>query len=322
MNLENLQKQNLHLEISKLVGQPISLALPAPMELQAVADIILVPAGEKTFSFQAYDEETGEVLAINPSTCDITPVKRNPVGDTEVSFSGFQSKLEWICVDAILDASDQSLFGRKKEIITYNLDKKEVKLVIDGILNASSGSFTASNVQEITADSGEDLYDVIAKAIHQLEDYGDGYEMLAGTAVKEAIDLYDKQKATTHNYRVGLNEFLRAKGVKVTKVFGTVVETDGGASNRLLDAETFILVATNSRVAQGKPIKFARRQIDASLATLMGADVDSAQRATIAIPTPVIDSGTNKLAYGTYAYEKIAVVITNPRMIAVARDVV
>ncbi|MBN1467744.1 MAG: hypothetical protein JW924_03380 [Fusobacteriaceae bacterium] len=320
--LDKLKNQNLHLEISRLIGQPISLELSAPMALQAIADIELVPAGEKVYAFQSYDDEKGEVLQINPSTCKIIPVKRSPVGDTEVTLTGFQSKLEWICVDDILDASDQTLFARKKEIITNNLDKKEVKMVLDGIVNASSGSFVDANVQAITKDSGEDLYDVVQKAIHALEDYGDGFVLLAGTAVKEKIDLYDKEKASTHNYRVGLNEFLRTKGVNVIKVFGTVVETDGGSANRLLDAESFILVATNSTVASGKPIKFARRQINAELASLMGAKVDEAQRATLALPTPIIDSGENKLAYGTYAYEKIAVVITNPRMIAVALDVV
>jgi hypothetical protein len=85
------------------------------------------------------------------------------------------------------------------------------------------------------------------------------------------------------------------------------------------------MVATNSRIAQGKPVKFVRRRISPEIATLMGADVDNAQRAIIANPTPVqavppVTGGTqsNLLAYGVFGYESVVMAITNPLAISKA----
>ena len=85
-----------------------------------------------------------------------------------------------------------------------------------------------------------------------------------------------------------------------------------------MDTKKAVLIAKNSRIAEGKPIKFVRRKIGAEIAKLMGADVDSAQRALMVNPTPVNVSGTNTLAYGVYGYESVIFTITNPYAICIA----
>ena len=85
-----------------------------------------------------------------------------------------------------------------------------------------------------------------------------------------------------------------------------------------MDAKKIILLAKNSRIAEGKPIKFVRRRISAEIASLMGADVDKAQRAIVVTNTPTIVSGTNKLAYGVYGYESVIFCITNPLALCIA----
>lgn len=112
-------------------------------------------------------------------------------------------------------------------------------------------------------------------------------------------------------------DMLKEAGIEVVKVFGKV--HNGTSDGVLLNAKHMIMVAKNSRLAEGKPIKFVRRRISPEIARLMGADVDNAQRATIVNPTPVIaDPGTtgsstsNLLAYGVYAYESLVMAIVNP----------
>jgi len=78
-----------------------------------------------------------------------------------------------------------------------------------------------------------------------------------------------------------------------------------------------ILVARNSTIAEGKPVKFVRRRISSDIAKLMGADVDKAQRALIVNPTPVNVGGTNTLAYGIYGYESQIFTVTNPKAICI-----
>jgi len=324
MSLEQLFKDNYSYKIAKQLGVAINTQLPPSVDLSLFCETPLIDPGEKVYSFQSYDTDTGEVLAVNSSTGAITVVKRSPVSDTEVSFSGFQSKLEYILIDAILDASDQEILARKKDIMIDNLDKREIKLVIDAIMSASSGSFGASYIQTVTLDSGEDLYDVILQAFHKLEDYGDGFVLLAGTTVKERIDTWNKDQAGTLNYKNDIYEVLQRKNCKLVKVFGQVVTSDGGSLTNLMDKESFILIATNSRIAQGKPIHFARRRIKPELAQLIGAsrEANNDYRIFLSHPTPVQSSGDNLGAYGIWAYEKNAVVITNPKMICYGSDVV
>jgi len=308
------------LEIAKTIGEPINPSLPVPVEIRAIANLETADPHEKVWSFQAYDTDNDEILDVE-SDGSITVQKRDAIGDTELTFKGLNSQLEYVLVDAVLASVDKNLLGRKKGAIARGLDKREVKMILDGIMSPTSASFPATYLQSVTKASGEDLYDVIQKAIHKLEDYGDGFVLLAGTEAKEAIDKYDKEKAGSHNYKVDLKGFLRDNDVKVLKIFGKVAVTDGGALQALLDAKAMILLATNSRIADGKPITFVRRRISPEIAKLMGANVDEAQRANIVNPVPVQASG-NKLAYGVYAYESIIFAITNPKAICKCDDVV
>jgi len=252
-------------------------------------------------------------------------VKRSPVDDTEISLSGFQSKLEYVLIDTILSSPDQDVIARKKEIITENLDKKEVRLVLNALMSPTSGGFGATNIQTQALVSGEDLYDTLQRAINKIKDYADGGVLLAGTVVDNGIDNWDKAQAGTLNYRAsikGIDGLLARNNIKLMRVFGTVRETDGGSLNVLLDAESAILVGTNSRRKLPKPITFVRRQIDAELAQLIGAKSATPTRLTLTLNAPINNAGTNTWAIGTYAYESIAVVVTDPNRVVTMTDIV
>ena len=148
---------------------------------------------------------------------------------------------------------------------------------------------------------------------------GDGYVLLCSSQVKSKLDTYDKDNVGSFNYRIGIDETLRRLGIEVMKIFGKVELTVGGGEQSLISDNYMILVAKNSRITAGKPIKFVRRKISADIAKLMGADVDSAQRAIFTNPTPVNVPGVgNVLAYGVYGYESVVFAITNPKGIVVS----
>jgi len=318
-------EKNLQLEISRLIGEPVDIRKPVAFEIGAIADV-LPPAepGEKVWIYSSVDDEAEYILAVDGDGV-ITPIKKSPLGDTQISFAGFNSRMEYVLVDDVLGSPDTQVLARKKEKITRGLDKRELVLLINALEGSTdTGSFkdnlpSGASIQSRDAETGDDLYDVFIAMKHKLEDYGDGYVALVGSTVKEKIDTYEKENAENggFTYRVGLTEMLTRVGIEVVKVFGKV--HNGSSDVSILNANHIIMVAKNSRLASGKPVKFVRRKISPEIAKLMGADVDGAQRATIVGNTPVIaDPGTtgsttsNLLAYSIYAYESLVMAIVNP----------
>lgn len=311
------EERDLRLEIGKTIGSPINTKLPVPVELQAIANIETAEAGDHVWKFSALDN-TADVILDVAGDGTITVKKRSPVGDVELTFKGLNSKLEHVYVDDILNSTDLKALGRRKGSISRGMDKTELKLILDAIVNETAGYHPGEYASEITVASADDLYDVILAMKHAIEDYGDNFVLLAGTKVKEKIDTYDKDNASTFNYNVTLTAKLRELGIEVIKIFGQVSNVTGETESKLLDENKMILVAKNSRIASGKPITFVRRIIPADMAALMGADVDNLERALIIDKTPVIDTGVNKLAYGVYGYESVIFAIDNPKAIAYA----
>lgn len=318
---------DLYLEIAKLIGEPINTQLPIPVELTMICDTFTAEPGEHVWRYSSLDNTADVMLDVDTNGV-ITVIKRTPLHDVELTFKGLNSKLDYVLVEDILNKVDTNALARRKAAITRGMDKRELKLILDAIVTPSSTYYPSNEVVNagpyaVAVASGDDLYDVILKAKHAIEDYGDQYVMLAGRTVKEKIDTYDKDHATTFRYNVTLTAKLKELGIDVYKIFGKVSE-DGTSETEevLLDAKTFILVAQNSRIAEGKPVKFVRRNISADIAKQMGAEVDNMQRALIVNPTPVqqVISGTRQsvLAYGVFGYESVIFFIANPLAIYVA----
>ena len=320
-----------YLESAKLIGEPINESLPVPMAISEIADVYTAEAGEHVYRFDDLDTDDDQILDVNTTTGAITVVKISPVGDTELVFKHLNSKLQYVLVSAVLDSPDQSVLGRKKNRISASMDKLELRAILDAILSGTTPAVAGGThdledaIAETALASGEDIYDYIVKMKHALEDYGDSYALLCGSGVKEAIDNYDKLQSEISNYNVNLPGKLRELGITVKKIFGTVKWTsrssgasgsdDDTAVTALLNTNYCIMVARNSTIAEGKPIKFVRRKINPEIAKLMGADVDKAQRALLAIPTPVNNGGTNAYAFGIYGAESLIWAITNPKCI-------
>jgi len=295
-------------EIMKYIGEPINANLGVPVEIAAIADTYVVEPGEKTWYYASEDTDDDEIYVVNTSTGAVTAVKRSPLDVTELTFQGLNSKKEYVLLDTIMDTPDQQVLGRKKGRISAAMDKLELRLILKAITDSDS-------VQTVTLDSGEDLYDVIVQAKQELEDRGDKYLLLVGSSVSNKLDVYDKENAETFNYNVTIREKIAKMGIEVVKIYGSVKYTGDESMTALLSANRFIMIARNSRIADGKPIAFVRRKVSPLIAQQMGASVDGAQRALIVDKALTNIDGTDTLGYGVIAYEKIIWAITNVRSI-------
>jgi len=307
------------LETSGLIGEPVNIQLPVAVGINSVADFLpLAKPGELVYKFSALDKTADTIIDINVNGT-INVKKRSPVGYTLLDFKTLESQLEHVYIEDILGSVDTDVFARRNVSITRGMDKRELKILIDGIL-ANGAYFPESGADSnvISPESGEDLYDWLMAMKHVIEDYGDKYVLMAGSRVKEALDLYKKERSSTDNYNVDLLGDLAKMGFEIQKIYGKVADdVDNETEDDVMGSYKAILVARDSRIAEGKPIKFVRRQISPEIANLMGANVDNAQRAIIVNPVPVIDSGANKRAIGVYGMESFIFAITNPLAISV-----
>ena len=295
--------------IAKTIGQPLDSALPVPFVLSEIADIETAEAGEDVYAFTAYDDNVDTVYTAGDAG-ELTSNKKSPLGATQLVFGGLQTDLAYVTINEVLDAKDQSAIARKKAAITRSMDKQEVSRIITAILALSS--------QEVTRATSEDLYDVVLKMVHKIEDYGDEFVLLCGATVSEKIDTFDKDNVASFNYRIGMKEALANLGIKKIKVVGSI-KLDSGASAKVLADDSAILVARNSQLKVGRPILFVRRMINPGIAAGMG--VDAAQRLISVAQAPqVINNHKNILGYGVFGYESIIEAIVNYKAIAWCDD--
>lgn len=294
------------LEVAKLIGDPVNPSLPVPLALSEIANIETADPGEKVYVWDDEELIPEEVYQINPNGT-LTLVEADLLGDVELSFKTFTTPMRYIRVDKLLQSPDQSKLASLKRSLTNACDKQELYMVLKAIR-------TSGVVDTVTPDAGEDLYDLLVKAIEQVEDYGDGYVLLCGTRLYSKIKKYDKENAGTHNYKVGLEEYLDSENVRRIKVVGKITNDDG-VDVPLLPPTAGILVATRSDIAKGKPIVFVRRKFNAEIANNLNADVDAQQRAIVLDKAPIQVSGEPTVAYGIFAMESFASAILNKRVI-------
>jgi hypothetical protein len=289
----------IDIEISKLIGVPIDPNLKVPVVISEICNLETAEPGEEVKYFAAYDANVDDVYTADAGGA-ITAHKLTANAAIALSFQGLQSNLEYVLINDVLAGSegnkpDTGVLGRKKAAIARAMDKEEVRRLLALCLSQAS--------QEVTQGTGVDLYDLIVKMVHKIEDYGDNYVLLVGSTVKEAIDVYDKVNADNFYYRVGLKEYLASAGIKVIKVAGTFTNSTG-VGQRMLATDKLILIARDSTIAAGRPFTFVRRLANPEIAKLMNAE--SAERIISVAQAPTIIDGTNNLlGYGVFGFEAV-----------------
>ena len=141
--------RRLDLEIAKLIGEPINTQLPVAVPIAEIADTFTAEAGEHVWRIKNLDNTADVVLAVDANGI-ITPVKRTPLQDVELSFSGLNSKLDYVLVEDILNKVDTNALARRKEAITRGMDKYELKLILDSMMSTSRRSMVSKIMVTIT----------------------------------------------------------------------------------------------------------------------------------------------------------------------------
>jgi len=298
-----MSEKRVDLEIARYIGAPINPNLPSPLALTEACNVEEAEPGEE---IKAFTGDTTDVDDIYVADADgkLTIHKCTPVAPVSVTWVGLQSKLEYVLIDDVLPAPDQSALARKKAGITRAMDKCEVGLLTTALLGIVS--------QQVTPTAGKDVLHRIIQLKQKVGVYGDNYALLVGSTVADAIDTYDIDYVQDNLYRLGIKEILASMGITVIKIVGVV---NGDA---LLGAKQGILIARNSSLAAGRPIYFLRRKIGPEIAAQMG--VESGVRIVSVAQVPQIINTTNTLGYGCFGYESFMFVITNYRAIATMND--
>lgn len=296
-------------DIAKYIGAPIDANLPVPVELVDICNVSTAEPGEEMKTLTPDDGNGVDTIYTANANGTITTVKVVLGTPTTLTFAHLQSKLEYVLVSEILDSPDQSALGRRKAAMSRSMDKIEVKRVLDMILAVAS--------QEVTLDSGEDIFDLVCKLIRKVENFGTDYILLAGTTAMADIDDYDKANANEFNYRIGIKEEFANRGIKkIVKVVGNI-KLDGGSDAPILAAGKLILVARNSNLAAGKPIEFVRRKVSGIVGEA-GGEATPEERALYVADTPSVLYNGNSVThgYGVFGYESIIQAVLNYRALA------
>jgi len=300
--------------ISKLIGNPVSKNLVRPFNLDLICNTDIVPAGEKVFEVQGIDPDRDTILDTN-SDGDITLVKKTQVGTAVVTFKELESPLYYRKLGDLINNDDVSALSRANDAIARGLDKREIQVILDAIINASSTTpqqdATHKQILKVVAESSDDLYDVIDDSLRKVEDYGSNFVWLCGSDAFKAIGRYKKAKVATYNYEINLVEDMKKLGaLDPIKVTGKVKKTASGSPVALLNSKYVIFVAT----ADEKPIDFVRRAIPPELAKMTGGTVDRQYR--LALVKNIL-TGDVKSTVGVFGWESFACVIKNPLAIVV-----
>lgn len=309
------------LRIAKLIKEPINYQHRIPVAISTICDTYSAEPGEKVFRIRNIDTNVDIVFEL-ASDGKLVQVKRTPLEDVQLTFKHYNSKKEYVLVSEMMDTVDTDALAARKRSITRGMDKKELQIITNALVTPTDEVYPENDIANagITVVSGDDIYDCFVRAVHKLEDYGDSYSALVGVTVKEKIDTFSKENATTNYYDVRLKAKITELGVKIHKVYGKVADSAESETD-LLDKKKFIMIAADSSLEKGKPISFIRRRIPASLAEQMGADVDSAERAMFIGKSPesVNDSGVSSdiLGYSVFGYCSYILCVTNPAGVVV-----
>jgi len=310
----NFFGNEFEVKISKLIGEPVSKNLKAPINLDLICNVDTVPAGEKVFEVQGIDPDLDTVLDTD-SEGNVTAVKKTQVGTAVVTFKELESPLYYRKLGDLINNEDVEALSRANDSIARGIDKREILVVLNGIINASSTNptqdATHKQILKVVASSGDDLYDVLDGALRKVEDYGTNFVWLCGTDAFKSIGRYKKTKAGTYHYEINLVQDMKDLGATdPIKVSGKVKTTTNGNPTPLLNSKYVIFVATGEE----KPIDFVRRAIPPALAKMTGGTVDRQYR--LALVKGLL-TGDTKTTVGVFAWESFASVIKNPLGIVV-----
>lgn len=315
-------------EIAAKIGEPIRTGTLAAIEMTKIADIQVVEPGVPVYVPTSADIREGHVWNVDPTTGKMIVEKVDPIGDTTLNFKLLQSPLRRVVLPALMNSPNaEALLASNRAIIAREMDKVELRKLISGLFDgadrADGGAPDNVSITNIVPESNEDLFQVIGRMKATAEDFcDDNYILLAGSAVYNKIQFFDRDNAAVNNYSTGLLEWLDKVNIELVKMSGAVEYEDDGEALKIMDPNRLILLGKRSYVSEGLPIKFIRRKCQPYASA--NFSVDALQRGYLKVQMPMKAdiSATEEYiwSFGLAGFESVIYSITNPKAIVTSAD--
>lgn len=287
-----------HLEIARILGQPVDPKKPYPELVELICDTDTAEPNEYVYYFDVL-AETDTIYTIT-STGAVTTTNVAPDTPASLTFADFASDEYYVKLTDLASAKERTL-ARKVQTINRSLNALESQKLIATIDAAvpSGNKFTlASGATRFT-------YERLVTMIDAVTDYADSYVLLAGTTVDKDIKLWD----WNDNKYTSLASALKDLNVTIIRQFGSV--TIDGTPTTILDATYAYLIGLNTNI--GKPCIFVRKKL--SDIDLLGGAIkengEKPERLIFVSPNPVQVSTTRYLAVGITGFEEVALAVVN-----------
>lgn len=301
-----MEKVYDHLEISRIIGQPVDPRKPYPELVEAVCDTDTASPDEYVYYFDVLSET--DTVYIITATGEVTQNNVTPDTPAALTFLDAASPEYYVKLTDLASAKERTL-ARKKLTINRALNAYETYKIVQ----LTDAAVPAGNKFTISSGSDHFAYNDMVNMIDAVTDYSDNFFFLAGTQIDKDIKLWDWED----NKYTSLASALQDLNVTIVRQFGSV--TVDGSPVDILASDYAYLYGTSTAI--GKPLIFVRKQlndIEYLGGTVFADGADKPQRLIIVSPNPVhATSGTSRyLAVAMTGVEEFAAAVVNPYALA------
>jgi hypothetical protein len=236
------------LEMSRIIGEPKNPQKPYSDLVMAVCEVETAEPNEYVYYFDVLAEN--DAVYVITSTGAVTLTNVTPDTPAAMTFIDVATAEIYAKYNELASAKERTL-ARKLKFIERSLNAYEnnkVISLIDAAVPVGNSIGKGSGASTFN-------YERLVTMIDSVQDYSDGYVLLAGTTIDKDIKLWD----WTDNKYTSLSSALKDLNVQIIRQFGTFA-TDGGSQTAILSSTLAYLVGTSTEV--GKPVLFVRKMLN------------------------------------------------------------
>lgn len=297
-------KEEVLLEWSKIVGQPLDPRKPHPEIVSTLCNLETANPNEYVYAYDALLET--EVIHTITSTGEVTQVAVTPDTPTILTFADFSTPEYRILLKDLASAKEKTL-ARKKKTITRALDTVEAQAIIALLASATTAT---GNEHGLTSGQTKFRFENLIDMVEDITDYGGDLHLVGGATIFKDKSLW--------NYDINKNqsvlEAYKALNIKEIRIPATMTMTKDSASTDVINTNVAYLVATDTSME--KPLLFVRKKIG-NIEGLEGVMIDTMdtekERMIMWSPNPVqLANGTKRYwAIGIGGWEEIVGAVVN-----------
>ena len=289
------------LEIAKIIGECKDPRKPYTNLQMAVCETDTAAPEDYVYYFDVLLDT--DVIYTITSTGELTQANVTPDSPEAITFIDISSPEYYVKITD-LTKKKEDVLARKTITLNRAMNAYENRLIVSAI----DGAVQTANKFQLSTGKTTFTYKNLIDMIDVVQDYGDKFVLIAGTAVAKDIVLWD----WNDNKYTSLAAALQALNIETLRINQTV--TIDGTSTAVVPTTKAYLVATNTEV--GKPVLFVRKKLDSVsiLGGLINEAGDAPERLVITSLNPItVFTGSKRyLGVGVTGFEEIAIAITNP----------